>query len=189
MAWQSRAVTANPSRYIVLLRGINVGGHARIAMADLRAMLTDLGYDDVATVLQSGNAVLTAKASAARIASDVAKRLHAETKLAVTCVVRTVDEMRAALNRDPYEGRADDPAKYVIGFMDRTPAAAKVASLDTAFFAPDEFRIIGREAYIWCPNGLRDTKLTAPNFERKLGVTMTVRNWNTCQKVFALAQP
>jgi uncharacterized protein (DUF1697 family) len=182
-------VTAKPSRYIVLLRGINVGGHARIAMADLRAMLTDLGYDDVATVLQSGNAVVTANASAARIATDVSARLHADTKLAVTCVVRTVDEMRTALDRDPYEGHANDPAKYVIGFMDRAPTEAKVARMDPASFAPDEFRIIGREAYIWCPDGLRDTKLTAPNFERKLGVSMTVRNWNTCQKVFALARP
>ena len=178
---------AKATRYVLFLRGINVGGHAKVAMADLRAMLTDLGYTDIATVLQSGNAVLTAKASATGVATAVETRLTADTGLSVTCIVRTVDELRDALARDPYEGSADDPSKYVIGFMDRAPAAAKVAAMDAAQFAPDEFRIIGREAYIWCPDGLRDTKLTAPNFERKLGVAMTVRNWNTCRKVFALA--
>jgi uncharacterized protein (DUF1697 family) len=181
-------VAAVPTRYIAFLRGINVGGHARIGMADLRGMLADLGYRDVATVLQSGNAVLTAATRPSDLATAVQRRLRADTGLEITCVVRTVDEMRTALGRDPYQGRADDPAKYVIGFMDSAPTAAQIARLDPAFFAPDEFRIVDREAYIWCPNGLRDTKLTAPNFERKLGVAMTVRNWNTCQKVLALAE-
>lgn len=176
------------TRYVVFLRGINVGGHAKVAMADLRAMLTDLGYTDVATVLQSGNVVLTAPATATGVRSAIEARLTADTGLSITCVMRTVDELREALARDPYDGRADDPTRYVIGFMDRAPTDAAVAAMDATQFAPDEFRIIGREAYIWCPDGLRDTKLTAPNFERKLGVAMTVRNWNTCRKVFALAE-
>jgi len=178
----------NATRYVVFLRGINVGGHAKVAMADLRGMLTELGYTEVATVLQSGNVVLTARDTATAIRAAVEARLTADTGLSITCVMRTVDELREALARDPYDGRANDPTRYVIGFMDRAPANAKVAAMDATQFAPDEFRIIGREAYIWCPDGLRDTKLTAPNFERKLGVAMTVRNWNTCRKVFALAE-
>ncbi len=177
-----------PKRYVVFLRGINVGGRAKIAMADLRAMLADLGYGDVATLLQSGNAVVSATAAAEEIASTIERRLGTETGLDVRCIVRSVDELSEALARDPYEGRADDPAKYVIGFMDEAPAKATIATIDPARFAPDEFRIIGREAYIWCPNGLAETKLTAPNFEKKLRVAMTVRNWNTCRKVLALAQ-
>jgi uncharacterized protein (DUF1697 family) len=102
--------------------------------------------------------------------------------------VRTAAELAAVLARDPYDGRADDPARYVVAFMDKAPTKADIASIDPATFVPDEFRIIGREAYIWCPGGLRDTKLTAPNFEKKLGVVATVRNWNTCQKVLALME-
>jgi uncharacterized protein (DUF1697 family) len=178
----------SPTRYVAFLRGINVGGHAKIAMADLRAMLVDLGYTDVSTLLQSGNAVFTTTAEPDEVASTIETRLHADTKLNVKCVVRTADEMRTALSRDPYQGRAADPAKYVVAFMDKPPTDANIATVDPAKFAPDEFRILGREAYIWCPNGLRDTKLTAPNFEKRLGVVATVRNWNTCQKVLALME-
>jgi len=174
-------------RYVVFLRGINVGGHAKIAMADLRAMLADLGYADVATLLQSGNAVLTADDGPAEVATTIEDRLHTDTGLNVRCVVRTADELRDVLAGDPYRGHANDPAKYVVGFMDNAPATAKVAAIDPAAYAPDEFRVVGREAYIWCPNGLANTKLTGQFLEKKLGVAMTARNWNTCQKVLALA--
>lgn len=177
-----------PTRYAAFLRGINVGGRVKIGMADLRAMLADLGYTDVATLLQSGNAMLTTTAKPDELVTAIEKRLHADTNLAVRCVVRTAAELATVLARDPYDGRADDPAKYVVAFMDKAPTKANIAAIDPAKFEPDEFRIIGREAYIWCPNGLRDTKLTAPNFEKKLGVVATVRNWNTCQKVFALME-
>jgi uncharacterized protein (DUF1697 family) len=180
--------SSTPTRYVAFLRGINVGGRVKIGMADLRAMLTDLGYTDVATLLQSGNAVLTTTVKPDDLVPMIEKRLHADTNLAVRCVVRTTAELRAVLARDPYDGRADDPARYVVAFMDKAPTKANVASIDPAKFEPDEFRIIGREAYIWCPGGLRDTKLTAPNFEKKLGVVATVRNWNTCQKVLALME-
>jgi uncharacterized protein (DUF1697 family) len=96
--------------------------------------------------------------------------------------------MKVVLTRDPYEGRANDPARYVVAFMNKAPTKANIASVSPAKFAPDEFRIIGREAYIWCPGGLRDTKLNAPNFEKEFGVVATVRNWNTCQKVLALME-
>ncbi len=184
----SQSARSTPTRYAAFLRGINVGGRVKVGMADLRAMLTDLGYTDVATLLQSGNAVLTTTGGPDGVADAIEKRLHADTGLSVKCVVRTAAELKAVLGRDPYEGRANDPAKYVVAFMDKAPSKANVASIDPSKFEPDEFRIIGREAYIWCPNGLRDTKLTAPNFEKKLGVVATARNWNTCQKVLALME-
>lgn len=182
------APTPAPARYVAFLRGINVGGRVRVGMADLRTMLAGLGYHDVATLLQSGNAVLTAAAQPDEVAAAIEKQLHADTGLTVKCVVRTTSELKAVLARDPYEGRANDPAKYVVAFMDQAPTEANIASIDPADFTPDEFRIIDREAYIWCPNGLRDTKLTASNLEKKLGVVATVRNWNTCQKVLALME-
>ena len=182
------ASSSVPTRYVAFLRGINVGGRVKVGMADLRSMLTGLGYRDVATLLQSGNAVLTAAANPDKVAAAIERQLHADTGLTVKCVVRTTSEMQTVLARDPYEGRANDPARYVVAFMDKVPAKANIASIDPATFEPDEFRIIGREAYIWCPGGLRDTKLTAPNFEKKLGVVATARNWNTCQKVLALME-
>jgi uncharacterized protein (DUF1697 family) len=180
--------SATATRYVAFLRGINVGGRVKVGMADLRTMLTDLGYRDVATLLQSGNAVLTTSAKPDAVAAAIEKQLHADTDLDVKCVVRTASELKTVLARDPYEGRANDPARYVVAFMNKAPTKAKIAAIDPATFEPDEFRIVGREAYIWCPAGLRDTKLTAPNFEKKLGVVATARNWNTCQKVLALME-
>jgi uncharacterized protein (DUF1697 family) len=182
------ASASPPTRYVAFLRGINVGGRVKVGMADLRTMLTDLGYTDVATVLQSGNAVLTTTHKPDAVTTAIEKRLHADTGLDVKCVVRTAAEMKVVLTRDPYEGRANDPARYVVAFMNKAPTKANIASVSPAKFAPDEFRIIGREAYIWCPGGLRDTKLNAPNFEKEFGVVATVRNWNTCQKVLALME-
>ena len=182
------ASSSASTRYVAFLRGINVGGRVKVGMADLRVMLADLGYRDVATLLQSGNAVLTAAAKPDEVAAAIERQLHADTGLTVKCVVRTTSELKTVLARDPYEGRANDPARYVVAFMDKAPSKANIASIDPATFMPDEFRIIGREAYIWCPGGLRDTKLTAPNFEKKLGVVATARNWNTCQKVLAMME-
>jgi uncharacterized protein (DUF1697 family) len=157
-------------------------------MAGLRSMLTDLGYADVATLLQSGNALFTTDGSPATVAGAIEQRLHAELGLSVRCLVRGVGELRAAIEADPFAGVATDPARYVIAFLSEPPAANKVTTIDPAAFVPDEFRLLGREAYIWCPNGLRDTKFTAPFFEKRLGVVATARNWNTCRKLLALAE-
>jgi len=175
------------SRYVAFLRGINVGGNVKVPMAGLRTMLADLGYTGVATLLQSGNAVFDATGKPATIGKAIEDRIHADLALNVKVLIRTPDELRSAIENDPFAGVANDGARYVIAFLSAEPAEAKVTAIDPAAFAPDEFRIRGRECYIWCPNGLRDTKFTAPFFEKKLGVVATARNWNTCHKVLALA--
>ncbi len=133
------ASSSAPTRYVAFLRGINVGGRVKVGMADLRTMLTDLGYRDVATLLQSGNAVLTAAAKPDEVAAAIEKQLHADTGLTVKCVVRTTSELKTVLARDPYEGRANDPARYVVAFMDKAPTKANIASIDPATFSPTSF--------------------------------------------------
>jgi uncharacterized protein (DUF1697 family) len=174
--WQSEVVT----RYVALLRGINVGGNKKIAMADLRKLMGDLGFDDVATLLQSGNAVFTAKHKPDHVVRALEDALDSELGMSVRCLVRTAPEMRAVVNGNPLADVATNNARLLVTFLsgplDGTPP-------DPAEFAPEQFRIVGREIYMWFPEGIRDGKLARVNWDRKYKVVATGRNWNTVTKL------
>ena len=178
------------TRLIALWRGINVGPNKRIAMADLRALLSSLGYTDVQTILQSGNAVFTnpgkaaPTAVAARIEQAVAKQLGVESKI----VVRTAADIAAVITANPLRKIATDPSRHLVGFLSDTPSAVGLkafAALDIP--APDEVRLIARELYLWCPKGVLDSPFSKVDWRRQLGVDVTMRNWNTVSKIAALA--
>ncbi len=169
-------------RFVVLLRGINVGRAKRIAMADLRELLADAGYTAVRTVLNSGNAVVTGPdeppaAHAARIAAAVAAR----TGLDVGVVVLTADELHGIVAANPFAGVADDGSRLMAHVHAEPPVAA--AGTDPLAADPERTRLVGRVLYQWCPDGL----LAAPPVGFP-GVLVTTRNWNTVTKLAALLQ-
>ncbi|MEA3075402.1 MAG: hypothetical protein QOF60_310 [Actinomycetota bacterium] len=172
-------------RYAALLRGVNVGGHNAVGMAPLREVLSSLGYEDVATLLQSGNAVFTAPASAktdgaARIEAAVADRFGVSIKV----LLRDAKAMAKVVASNPWPERAAaEPAKAHVAFLGAKPAAAKVSAVDHTKFAPDELVVVGDAAYLWYPNGSGRSKLGATVFEKGLGVVATARNWNTVLKL------
>jgi uncharacterized protein (DUF1697 family) len=173
------------TRYAALLRGINVGGHNQVGMAPLREVLSSLGYEDVATLLQSGNAVFSAPASAkangaARIEAAVAERFGVTIKV----LLRDAKAMAKVVAANPWPERANaEPAKTHVAFLSTKPSAAKVAAIDHTKFAPDELSVAGDSAYLWYPNGSGRSKLGAAVFEKGLGVVVTARNWNTVLKL------
>lgn len=162
-------------RYVVLLRGINVGTRRRLAMADLRALLADAGYTEVRTLLNSGNAVVTGPdepvpAHAARIAAAITGR----TGMDVPVVVLTADEFREVVDAHPFADIADDGSRmmaHVLGepLTDELPV-------------PEHTRVVGRVVYQWCPDGL----LAAPEVAVPRDALVTTRNWNTITKIAAL---
>jgi uncharacterized protein (DUF1697 family) len=176
-------------RYAALLRGINVGGNAKVAMADLRATLTGIGLTDVATLLQSGNAVFTAPAGkpealTAKIETALAERFGRAHRV----VLRSAADIRKIVEGDPFAGIATDGSRYAVTFCAAAPPKALVDSVSAADVAPERFAVIGREIYMWCPDGLRDTKLAKAFSDRKLGTLATTRNWNTVTKLHALLE-
>jgi uncharacterized protein (DUF1697 family) len=174
-------------RYAVFLRGINVGGNKKIGMADLRALLTDLGYTEVATLLQSGNAVVTAaEKSPAKLARAVEAAITERFAMNVTCFVRTPTELDAIIKLDPFAGIADNPSRYLVVFLDDAPPGDLAQRIDPAAFAPEEYRVGGREVYLWLPGGQGESKLSEAMFGKKSGVYGTGRNWNTVTKMAAL---
>jgi uncharacterized protein (DUF1697 family) len=174
------------TRYVALLRGINVGGRQKVKMADLRSLLSGLGYTDVSTLLQSGNAVFAAvDISREALAAKIEDRIATDLGLTVTVMVRTVDDLRRAVEQIPFAVR--DPAKCAVGFLADSVNPSQIAAIDHSSFAPEELVAGEREIYLFFPNGIGRSKLT-PILARDALGPVTVRNWNTVSKLLALAE-
>jgi len=173
--------------YVALLRGINVGGRTKIAMADLRTLFDALDAEDVTTYLQSGNVVFRSDAAATALAQSVEQRIAGELGLRVTVVMRTGAQLAKIAAGNPFAGRGADAKQLHVVFLAEKPAAARVRALDAARGEPDEFRVVGHEIYLHYPNGYGRSKITNAWFEKELGVAGTARNWRTVTKLAALA--
>ena len=175
------------TRQVALLRGINVGGHAKIAMADLRRLATGLGYDDVRTHLQSGNLVVTTARTPAAVGRELERAIAEQLGVEPRVVVRTRDELADVIDRNPFPEAVGEGSRLFVTFLSGAPAAGALDDLDPAEYEPDTFRLLGRELYLHCPDGMRDSKLAQVLARKRLGVVATARNWNTVTKLLAIA--
>jgi uncharacterized protein (DUF1697 family) len=173
--------------YVALLRGINVGSHKRVAMADLRALFEGLGAADVATYVQSGNVVFKSADGAEKLTRAIERRIHRDLGLSVTVVVLTRAQLTKVLGGNPFAKAKKAPSKLHVAFLAEKPPRAKVSKLDPEHGRPDEFRVVGRQVYLHYPSGYGKTKLTNAYFEKQLGVAATTRNWRTITKLGELA--
>jgi uncharacterized protein (DUF1697 family) len=175
------------SRQIVLLRGVNLVQHNRVAMPKLREALEEAGYDDVRTYLQSGNVVLSSKASAKGVAGEVERLVADRFGLDVKVVARTRNELAEVVKRNPLREVAKNPKRYQVSFLDRRPDPKAVRKLSDAAVAPERVAHVGRELYAWHPEGIGRSKLAALLAGAGPGVTATARNWTTVTKLLAMA--
>lgn len=172
------------TRYVVLLRAINVGTARRVAMPRLREVLTARGYGDVRTLLNSGNVILDGDLGEDELARDLTTAIEAEFGIDVPVVVRTGAELAAVLAADPLGGLVTDPSRYSVTFLPEAPAADKVAALPPA--ERGEYVVRGRELFLWLPEGMAVSPMGTWRWDRLLGVAGTNRNWNTIGKLAAL---
>ncbi len=173
--------------YVALLRGINVGRNRRIAMADLRGWLADLGYTDVRTHLQSGNAVFRSGKRRDTVAREIETRLLEATGFTIDCVIRSAAELRAVVDADPLGDVATDPSRYLVSFLAKAADRDRLPDLDPAAYEPERYHIGDQEIYVWCPNGFQDSKLLPELADKRTGVVTTVRNWNTVTKLRSMS--
>lgn len=174
-------------RYAVLLRGINVGGHHKVPMADLRETLSGLGYTGVGTHLQSGNAVFTAPERPAReYAALIAEAVRERFGFAVDCLALSAAELRAAAARCPFDPDSLDQSKLLVVFLDRPPGGHPAASMDPDGYAPDELRLGEREIFAYFPGGLGRSKLGQRLSAPWPDGVATARNWRTVAKLLEL---
>lgn len=177
------------ANYVALLRGINVGGKNMLPMADLVAIFAAAGCRDVRTYIQSGNVVFAASGSIAeRIAGVVSKEISAGLGLKVPVVLRSSDELRDVVARNPFLKKGVDPVPLHVAFLAEAPARSRIASLDPQRSPGDSFVVRGRDVYLHVPNGMARTKLTNAWLDSKLATTSTFRNWRTVLKLLEMTQ-
>ena len=170
--------------YAILLRGVNVGGHGSLPMATLREVLTELGYDDVRTYLQSGNAVVSTSASATAVRSDVTNALSKAVGRDIGVLLRSHAQLQKVVGGWPFANSGAPSTKHVV-FLDKAADAKPLQQIDADDFTAETFATSGAHVYLSLANGLGRSKL-APIVNRKLAKTLTtMRNWNT---VTALAE-
>jgi uncharacterized protein (DUF1697 family) len=175
------------ARQIALLRGINIGPNKRIAMPELRELLTGHGYGDVKTYVQSGNVVLTSKLSPAKLEAKLEQHIADDLGLDVKVVARTRDELADVIARDPLGDVADNPKRYQVTFLSGELDPERAAELEKLYVEPESVVVSGREVYAWHPDGVGRSELAKMLGSKKLGVTATSRNWNTVLKLLELA--
>jgi uncharacterized protein (DUF1697 family) len=178
---------ARNSSQILLLRGINIGSNKRIAMPELRALLSDAGFEDVQTYVQSGNVVLSSGLSAKRLGARCEKLIAERFGFDVDVIVRTADDLAEVVRLNPLADVAEDPKRYQVSFCDGEPDPAAVEKVAAAAAPAERLVAIGRELYAWHPNGVGRSKMWNKLAGSGLGVRATARNWTTVTTLLEMA--
>jgi uncharacterized protein (DUF1697 family) len=171
---------------IALLRGINIGSRQRVSMPELRSVLEELGYGNVRTLVQSGNVVFTSRAAPATLEGKLEREIEARLGVDPKVVVRTRDELAAAIEANPFPVPAN-PKNLHVTFLSGEPDAEAVKKLEAADLGDDRVAFAGREIYVLYANGMGRSELAKQLGRAKLGVAATDRNWNTVTKLLEMA--
>ena len=184
--------------HVALLRGINVGGKNKVAMADLRALVTELGHTDVSTYIQSGNVLFSAApdGDCAAMAVVMAEAIAARLGVSSPVVVVSADELAGILAANPFPDEPDPKRVHAV-VLSEPPGPDLSAKLDaalaqsTAKGARDELTAVGRTLYLHTPDGFGNSDLSATVMRivsmPKAGTTGTARNWATMTKLLELS--
>jgi uncharacterized protein (DUF1697 family) len=176
------------SECIALIRGINVGRNKRIAMADLRDMMVDLGHTNVRTLLNSGNVLFHSKRpNVAKIAASIEAAINTACGFSAAVTVTTAQELDLIVDENPLLHVVDDHARHLVAFVTHPKHLEVLRPMLKESWTPDALGITKRAAYLWCSTGLIDSKFLQA-FSRKAGATVTTRNWATVLKLRAAAK-
>lgn len=166
-------------------------GHNSIRMTDLVGLYNKLGYSDAVAYIQSGNVIfrqednLTAPESEILIEKAILERYG----YSVPVMIRTIEEMYSFITANPFISEDNfEPSKMALIFLSEKATEAQIQKVNNIDYPPDKFKIIGKEIFIYCPNGFGKTKLYTNFFEKKMGVTGTARNWKTITTILNLAE-
>jgi uncharacterized protein (DUF1697 family) len=190
------AANASPERlaamsiHLALLRGINVGGHRPVAMSDLRDFLTQLGFAEPRSLLQSGNLLFR---GGGQDCAELERLLETEADrrlgLRTDFLVRTAKDWKAVIASNPLRDEAErSPSRFIVMLLKDAPDASRVEALQAAVAGEEIVRAGGKQLYIVYPAGIGVSRLTNSLIEKKLGTRGTARNWNTVLKLGALTE-
>jgi len=175
--------------WICLLRAVNLGSHQKVAMPALRTALTDAGFGDVRTYVQSGNVVLASPTrTAARVGeavrSTIAERLGVDTPV----VVRTPADLAAVAAWNPLPEDAEErPQRVYVTYLPSDPPAEMVTELLAADWSPDRVAVRGREVVAAYADGMHASRLERSTLMRRVCADGTARNWRTLRALVDLS--
>jgi len=173
------------TEFVALLRGINVGGKNILPMSEFRELLATLGCDDVATYIQSGNAVFRHHKSTTELSELISEAVRSRFGLQVPVVVRTANEFAAIVAANPFAAEAAEPKFLSVWFLGERAANANTQRMDEIACDSETFLLTDSAFYLHAPEGFGRSKL-ASNVEKCLAVPATARNWRTVGKIGAL---
>lgn len=176
--------------YIAILRGINVSGHKPIKMEALRVSCEELGFKKVKTYIQSGNIVFQfKKIKPSELESILASKIKVSFGFDVPVIVKEAEEVYTVLKTNPFlTKRKEDITKLHVTFLNQEPDKSLIDKIKVGQYASDEFIVIGKTIYLFCPNGYGNTKLNNSFFENKLKVIATTRNWKTITELVNVSE-
>jgi uncharacterized protein (DUF1697 family) len=175
---------------ISLLRGVNVVGRNQIKMEQLRSLYESLKFTGCQTYINSGNVVFcTRERSLGALPERIEKAIERKFGFRPSVIHRTAAELRDVIARNPFAKRRNiEPSKFLVGFLARdaeTEACAKLRAINTG---PEVIHFAARELYIYFPNGVGQAELPWSTIDRCMKVPITGRNWNTVNKLLAMAE-
>jgi len=176
--------------YIALLRGINIGPHKRMKMEKLISTCAACGWADARTCIQSGNVVFKApKGSPDSLSKKLEAQILADFGFSSDVIVRSREELQEIVaGNSLLRVRAADPQKMHVLFLSSRPEPAAVKKLQALTLAPDQVRVADTEIYFYFPNGVSVSSLWKHSLDKVLGVSCTMRNWNTVTKLHEIAE-
>ena len=174
--------------WIVLLRGINVGGNNIIKMADLKQLLTKAGYANVRTYIQSGNIAFESEVSEPSVICEhVTQCIKGSHGFAPRTLAISLETVTQIIANNPYTDAEKTPKELHVFFLKDPAIDAKIEALDALKTQSERFTITNEAVYLHLPDGVWKSKL-ASHLEKHLGVAATARNWRSTTKLLELAQ-
>jgi uncharacterized protein (DUF1697 family) len=177
----------NITSYLALLRGINVGGHKKIKMEELRKLFEKIGLHHVKTYIQSGNVLFQSEKNSVELVQIIENEIETVFGFTVTIVLRTKEELEKILHDCPYDAESLKEGESLhFAFLNELPSPEKIMQLENFDYGVDEYQLRGKTIYLYLRQSIRDSKLAVQL--SKLGVPATVRNWNTTNKLANLTR-
>jgi len=171
--------------YLALLRGINVGGHKKILMTDLKSVFGKLGFKNVQTYIQSGNVIFQSNFSSQECELKIFEAILEECGWEVPVLVKTPSEIKSILDDCPFPQEKKEKSYFVL--LQSVPSSSTISEIEKVSYPNEEFIITNSCVYLYSELGAAKAKLSTNFFERKLKVKATARNYNTMVKLLSLA--
>jgi uncharacterized protein (DUF1697 family) len=174
-------------RYIALLRGINIGGANQMKMDDLKAVFTELGFENVKSYINSGNLAFDTKKTAEnRLIDKIEDAVEARFGRRVHIMIREQADIQRVLKSNPFDGQYESHKHMHVLFLKEPLPEEKKKLLQASALPGERYEVRGREIYNHLPNGVAGSLLTKGFFEKKPAVAYTGRNWRTVEKLAEL---